>query len=263
MLWWSFSVRRLPVAFLALAPLAVAAQMQVPDYSWLGAGVRTRPAYDGSAAHETELIPSVRYFGRPWFARTTQGILEGGARMAITPDLHLGAQLAYEGGRIASEAVFLASHDVPDIKAGASAGVHAEWDTHLGPVPTTLLVRARQLLETGRGTQADLRFTAGVYGGGAVSAALFFQGTWASAKSNQSFYGVTPELSASSGLPVYAPGGGLLYATGGLLWEVDLSKSWIVVGNLEVRRLQGDAARSPLVEQPTSRYASASLAYRF
>ena len=50
-------MRRLLAGFLALAPLAVAAQMQVPDYNWLGAGVRTRPAYDGSAAHETELIP--------------------------------------------------------------------------------------------------------------------------------------------------------------------------------------------------------------
>jgi outer membrane scaffolding protein for murein synthesis (MipA/OmpV family) len=237
--------------------------MQVPDYNWLGAGLRTRPAYDGSAAHVTELIPSVRYFGGHWFARTTQGTLEGGARLEITPGLHLGAQVAYEGGRIASEAEFLASRNVPDIKAGASAGVHAEWDYHLGPVPTTLLLRARQLVDTDRGTQADLRFTAGVYGGGAVSAALFFQGTWASAKSNQSFYGVTSELSASTGLPAYAPGGGLLYTTGGLLWEVDLSKSWIVVGNLEARRLQGDAARSPLVERPTSRYASASLAYRF
>ena len=246
-----------------LTPLAAQAQMQVPDYNWLGAGVRTRPAYDGSAAHETELIPSVRYFGKPWFARTTQGILEGGARLEITRDLHLGAQIAYEGGRNSSEAEFLASRNVPDIDPGASAGVHAEWDNQLGPVPATLLARARQFVDTDRGAQGDLRFTAGVFGGGAVSAALFFQGTWASAKSNRSFYGVAPEVSASTGLPAYAPGGGLLYTTGGLLWEVDLSKSWIVVGNLEARLLHGAAAGSPLVERPASRYASASLAYRW
>lgn len=254
---------RRALTLLSLAPLAAAAQMQVPDYRWLGAGARTRPAYDGSAAHQTELIPSVRYFGKPWFARTTQGTLEGGARMALTPDFHLGAQLAYESGRIASEAAFLASRNVPDIRAGASAGVHAEWDTRIGPAPTTLLARARQLLGSERGAQADLRYTAGVFGGSAVSAALFFQGTWASARSNRSFYGITPEVSASTGLPEYTPGGGLLHTTGGLLWELDLGKSWIVVGNLEARRLQGDAARSPLVERPTSRYASASLAYRF
>jgi outer membrane scaffolding protein for murein synthesis (MipA/OmpV family) len=251
------------IALLALAPTAVPAQMQVPDYNWLGAGVRTRPAYDGSAAHETELIPSVRYFGGPWFARTTQGMLEGGARLELARDLHIGAQIAYEVGRKSSEAVFLASRNVPDIDPGASVGVHAEWDPHLGPVPITLLARARQFVDTDRGAQGDLRFTAGVLGWGALSAALFFQGTWASAKSNQSYYGVTPDVSANTGLPAYAPGGGLLYLTGGLLYGVDLGKTWMIVGNLEARRLQGAAARSPLVEQPTSRYASASLAYKF
>jgi MipA family protein len=256
-------VPRLLGTFLTLAPLAAAAQMQVPDYNWLGAGARTRPAYDGSAARETEPIPSVRYFGTPWFARTTQGILEGGARLEVMRDLHLGAQIAYEVGRKSSEAVFLASRSVPNISPGASAGVHLEWDQQLGPVPITLLARARQLMDSDRGVQGDLRFTAGVLGWGALSAALFLQGTWASAKSNQSYYGVTPDVSASTGLPAYAPGGGLLYVTGGLLYGVDLGKTWMIIGNLEARRLQGAAARSPLVEQPTSRYASASLAYKF
>ncbi len=240
-------MRKSLALFFALTPLAALAQTPLPDYRWLGAGARTRPAYDGSASQVTDLIPSVRYYGKPWFARTTQGILEGGARIEVTPGLHLGAQLAYE----------------PDIKAGASAGVHAEWDQRIGPMPVSLLARARQFVDTDRGAQADLRLAAVVYGGGALTVSLFFQGTWASAKSNQSFYGVTPEVSASTGLPVYAPGSGLLFTTGGVLWGVDLSRSWIVVGNLEARRLQGDAAGSPLVERPTSRYASASLAYRF
>ena len=254
---------RSPLLSIALAPLAAFAQMQVPDYNWLGAGVRTRPAYDGSAAHETELIPSVRYFGGPWFARTTQGILEGGARLEVTHDLHVGAQLAYEAGRKASEAPFLSSHGVPDIHYTASAGVHAEWDHQIGPVPATALVRVRQLADTDRGSQADLRYTAGILGWRGLSAALFFQATWASARSNQSYYGVSSDEAASTGLPAYSPGGGLLFITGGILWGLDLSKTWLVVGNLEARRLQGAAARSPLVEQPTSRYASASLAYRF
>jgi outer membrane scaffolding protein for murein synthesis (MipA/OmpV family) len=126
----------------------------------------------------------------------------------------------------------------------------------------TLLARVRQLFDD-RGAQADLRYTVGIFGKGPVSAALFFQGTWASAKSNQSFYGVTPEVSTSSGLPAYAPGGGLLYTTGGVLYGIDIGKTWMIIGNLEARRLQGAAARSPLVEQPTSFYASASLAYKW
>jgi outer membrane scaffolding protein for murein synthesis (MipA/OmpV family) len=48
-----------------------------------------------------------------------------------------------------------------------------------------------------------------------------------------------------------------------LLWSVDLSPDWIVVGNMESRHLRGDAARSPLAERTSNYYASAGVAYRF
>jgi len=249
------------LALLLIAPLAALAQSTLPEYAWIGAGVRTRPAYDGSAAQRTDLIPTVRYYGHPWFVRTTQGILEGGARTELARGLNVGAQLAYEGGRLANESDFLRSNKVPDIDPGASVGLHVEWDQKLGPVPVTLLARGRHFVDSERGAQADLRFTAVVFGGGAVTAAVFVQGTWANSKSNQSFYGITPAQSTS--LPAYTAGSGPLFASGGLLWGVDLSRKWIVVGNLETRRLHGDAARSPLAERTSNHYASASLAYRF
>jgi len=243
------TARCIVLAPLLIVPIAAFAQNALPDYAWIGAGVRTRPAYDGSAAQRTDLIPTVRYYGKPWFARTTQGILEGGARMELARGLNIGAQLAYEGGRLASESDFLRSSNVPDINPGASVGLHLEWDRKLGPVPVTLLARGRHFIDSDRGAQADLRFTAIVFGGGAITAAVFIQGTRADSKSNQSFYGMA--------------GSGPLFATGGLLWGIDLSREWIVVGNLEARRLHGDAARSPLAERRSNHYASASLAYRF
>jgi len=247
------------LALLPVVPLAALAQSPLPE--WIGAGARTRPAYDGSAAQRTDLIPTVRYYGNPWFARTTQGILEGGARTQLARGLNVGAQLAYEGGRLASESDFLRSNNVPDINPGASFGLHVEWDQKLGAIPVTLLARGRHFVDGERGAQGDLRLTAGVYGGGAITAAVFIQGTWANSKSNQSFYGITPAQSTS--LPAYTAGSGPLFTTGGLLWGVDLSREWIVVGNLEARRLHGDAARSPLVERTSNHYASASLAHRF
>jgi len=237
------------LALLPVVPLAALAQIASPESAWIGAGVRTRPAYDGSAAQRTDLIPTVRYYGKPWFARTTQGILEGGARLELARGLNVGAQIAYEGGRLARESDFLRSNNVPDINPGASVGLHVEWDRKLGPVPVTLLARGRHFTDSDRGAQADLRLTAIVFGGGAITAAVFVQGTWADSKSNQSFYDMA--------------GSGPLYASGGLLWGVDLSREWIVVGNLEARRLHGDAARSPLAERRSNHYASASLAYRF
>src|SRR6266849_10382368 len=210
------TARCIALALLPIVPLAALAQNVLPDYAWIGAGVRTRPAYDGSAAQRTDLIPTVRYYGHPWFVRTTQGILEGGARMEVSRGLNVGAQLAYEGGRLASESDFLRTNNVPDIDPSASVGLHVEWDQNLGPAPVTLLARGRHFVDSDRGAQADLRLTVGVYGGSAFTAGVFIQGTWASSKSSQSLYGITP--AQSTNLSPYAAGSGPWFATGGLLW---------------------------------------------
>src|SRR5258705_9065476 len=170
------------LVFGLLAPLSALAQSPLPE--WIGAGVRTRPAYDGSAAQRTELIPTVRYYGTPWFARTTQGILEGGARMELARDFNVGAQLAYEGGRIASESDFLGRNNVPDINPSASIGLHLEWDRNIGPMPVTLLARGRRFIDGDRGAQADVRFTTIVFGGGPGAAAPFLPAASAQSKSH-------------------------------------------------------------------------------
>ena len=242
------------LALALLVPLQVFAQTAPPeDYTLIGAGVRTRPAYDGSASQTTDLIPVLRYYGKPLFVRTTQGILEGGARTEVSPGLALGAQLAYEAGRKRSESDFLRDNNVPDIDPGASVGIHAEWDTKLGPAPFNVLGRLRQNIERDRGAQADLRLTAGVYGSSGVQVGIFTQATWADRKSNRAYYG----------RPGFDPDGGLLFVSLGALASVDLSRHWVLTGSLEGRRLQGDAARSPLAERKSNHYASAGIAYKF
>jgi len=263
---WLFSMKHRLALSLGLAaglssPIAYAAEAALPDIAWIGAGVRTRPAYDGSASQRLELIPTVRYFGKPWFARTTQGILEGGAQIELATDFHLGAQLAYEQGRAASESGFLRDHSVPDISPGASLGLHLEWDEHIGPMPITLLARGRQNLDRDRGAQVDLRFTAIFFGSARATTAALVQGTWASEKSAQTYYGVDP--AQSTGLPAFSAGSGPLFVAIGLLGGVDLIRPWTLVWSLEERRLRGDAAKSPLAERTSNFYASASLAYLF
>jgi outer membrane scaffolding protein for murein synthesis (MipA/OmpV family) len=240
-----------------------AAFAELSNDSLLGPGLRWRPAYDGSESQKLEVVPVVRYFGHPWFVRTTQGVLEGGARMEFAPGLHAGAQLAYEPGRKPGDSDFLTSHNIAGINSGASVGLHLEWDHKFGPMPITLLGRMRQFTDSDRGAQADVRLSAGVFNSGRFSAGVFTQATWANAKSTGSFYGLTPQQSVGTGLPAYAAGSGLLYASVGLLWSVDLTKSWIVVGNMEARRLQGDASSSPLTERASNYYMTAGLAYHF
>src|SRR3954468_17533514 len=127
-------------AFLFAAVVCVASIVSQPAFaelseeSLIGPGLRSRPAYDGSASRELELVPVIRHYGERWFARSTQGVLEGGARFELAPGLHLGAQLAYEAGRKTSESDFLKARAFPDIDAGASIGAHLEWDHKFGPM---------------------------------------------------------------------------------------------------------------------------------
>ena len=81
----------------------------------LGAALRSRPAYDGSATQRADIVPVILYYGRPWFARTTQGVLEAGARTELAPGFHAGAQLAYEPGP-----------DNPELNAGVSRAHRAQ-----------------------------------------------------------------------------------------------------------------------------------------
>ncbi len=248
-------------AFAAMLPWAAFAELS--NETLIGPGVRYRPAYDGSQSQTLELVPVVRYFGQPWFVRSTQGVLEAGARTELVPGLQAGAQLAYEPGRKASESVFLQNHQIENISAGASIGLHVEWDHSFGPVPITLLARVRQNVESARGAQADLRLSVGLFHGGPVSAGVFTQASWADAKSTGALYGIGPQQAQATGLPAFQPGGGWLSTSLGLLWSVDLNPKWVVVGSLESRHLSGDAAHSPLVERSSNSYVSAGLAYRY
>ena len=262
--------RRLPLACRAAgctlaALLPVLACAEISDDALLGAGVRSRPAYDGSASRQTEAVPMLRWFGPLAFVRSTQGVLEAGLRVPLLPGLHGGAQVAYEPGRQSSESHFLQQHGIADIARGASVGVQLEADHRFGPMPVTLLARARKSV-SGQGTQADLRLSAGVLEVGRFGAGVFVQGPWAEAKSAQSYDGVdgpvaVPFGQASTVLPGYTAGAGWLSASAGVLWSFDLSPKWTLLGSLESRRLQGDAARSPLTERASGSYVSAGLAW--
>ena len=222
--------------FAAILAVAWAGCAHAENDILIGAGVRSRPEFDGFSNRTTDLIPVLRYYGTPWFARTTQGMLEGGARWHVGEGTDIGAQLAYEQGP-------------RDRDPGASIGVHAEWDGRLGPMPLDALLRVRQHLDTDRGLQADLRLTAGVYEGHGVLAGVFGQATYANEDSYRAFYDVDSS--------------GIVYASLGALASYDISRRWVLVGSVERRRLTDNAARSPLVAQRSASYASVGLAYRF
>jgi outer membrane scaffolding protein for murein synthesis (MipA/OmpV family) len=254
-------VKRFLIAL--LLPLSAFAQDPAAEPTLLGAGARSRPVYDGSASQHLEAVPVLRYWGPILFARSTRGPLEGGVHQEILPGLEAGVQLAYEEGRITSQSSFLSAHDLPNVGTGGSWGGQLEWNGQLGPSPANVILRARQHLKTEEGLQVDLRLTAGVFQHWGVSAGLVAQATWADARSNETIYGITAQQAVISALSAFAPGGGLLSTSLGLIWSYDLASHWQLVGSLEARRLQGDAARSPLTQQRSNGVAILGAAYRF
>jgi outer membrane protein len=244
-------------------PITACAQDPATDPTLLGAGARSRPVYDGSASQHLEAVPVLRYWSPLLFVRSTRGPLEGGVHYEFLPGLDAGLQLAYEQGRNTSESTFLSEHSMPNVGTGGSYGGHLEWNGKLGPVPVNAILRVRQHLKAEEGAQTDLRLTAGVFQAWGLSAGVVAEATWANAKSNQTIYGITVQQAAVSGLPAFAPGGGLLSSSLGLIWSFDLARHWQLVGDLEGRRLQGDAARSPLAERRSNAYVTVGAVYRF
>jgi len=225
---------------LLLPAAALAADERPQDElgTLLGLGVRSRPDYDGASKQVLQPFPMVRYYGPVLFARTTQGVLEGGARAELARGFFAGAQLAYEEG-----------NDRTGLDPGASAGIHLEWDTKAGPAPVNLLARTRFHLDSDRGAQTDLRGTVGVYGRHGLLVGVYAQATWASDEWVRSYY-TTGD-------------GGLLFTALGAEGAYDLSRKWVLFASVQLRRLQGDAATSPITEERTNYFASLALAYRF
>lgn len=234
-----------------------------PITTLIGAGIWSRPAYTGADSNRTSLIPELRYYGHPWFVRTTFGVLEGGVRYQALSGFTLGGQLAYEGGRDQTESEFLATHNLPTLNPSLSWGIHAELVKKLGPMPIAVLLRYRQDMDNDRGAQTDLRLEAGIFSGGGLNAGIFAQSTWADKKSSNYYYGISMQQSASSGLSAFDAQSGEMFNVFGLFFSYDLNPEWVVLGNFESRQVRGAVNNSPLVQQSSNPYLSLGLAYQF
>jgi outer membrane scaffolding protein for murein synthesis (MipA/OmpV family) len=228
-----------------------------------GVAAWSHPVYDGDATQQVMAIPTVSYYGDVYFARTTQGVLEGGARADLFRNFAVGVQLAYEGGRDSTASPFLTSHNVASIAPNVSAGAHAELKLEIGPMPLWLLLRYRQHADGASGAQADMRLTAGVYGGDNLEAGVFVQSTWADSTAMQSYYGIGALQAAGTGLAAYTAEQGRMFNSEGILWSYALGPEWELLGSLEARQLQGNALNSPLAQVSANAYASVGIAYRF
>ena len=264
------AVRRVAVLALAVAPVAAIAQEDpatTTETRWrvaVGAGVLSAPKFPGSDKQRTLALPVVLAslsYGRFFIGGDPAAGSAGGIGMRLYTDPHwrFAAGLSADlGHRKESDDPRLTG--LGDVDRTASAFVSAAYVA--GPVTTRLRV-ASDILGHDQGTLARLDVLARARASERVTVFAGPGVTWADRRYTQTFFGVTADQSARSGLPQFDAGAGWNSArfSAGAIWRIDAR--WSASAFAAVARLQSDAVDSPITEDRSQYYAGVFLTYRF
>lgn len=233
----------------------------------LGAIVSTSPDYAGGAGRKTSLRPAwaVEY-GRFRLSTSRGSAFMGhglrpresgaSATLAESDRFQLSASLRIDNGRDGSDAPILVG--LPSVRSTLRARVSAgyaltdRWSVGAGISQDILGRDGGAQLSTSLGytwpVTEQTRVTLGA--GASFGDKTYLRG----------HFGVP--ANSSSPLPAFSPGAGIYSVDAGVEVMTAINRHWVVFGAARVSRLQGDARRSPLVEEPTGYSVSAGLAYR-
>ncbi len=241
------------------------------DAPWEGAiglVVNHSPNYLGAANGSWNVNPSLFLrFGRfsvtsnGGFAKRRNDEAERGvtAELVRTERWLLRLSGRLDGGRAAgSDEAF---SGLPDIRATLRARLSVVqqlgngWRLSAGLSP--------DLLGRGGGIMADAGITHEWRVAPGMVANVGLGGNWADRRYHQSYFGITPSQSLSSGYRVYTPSAGLrdLNASAGL--RIDLGPHWVAYTGVGANQLQGQALDSPLTRRRAGWSANGGLAWRF
>lgn len=249
----------------ALITFATTATAQSPEESddkiWsvsLGAGAIYHPDYEGSDDYEVDGLPMIGVNYRDIVElrgpSLTVDLLElSGSELA--EDLGFGVLAQFEMGREANDNPVLRNLD--EIDRGALAGVWVSYA--LGPID--LQLKAMQdATSRHEGTIAELQAGYGFMLGDRLLTQLEVSTTWSDDKYTQAYFGITEQQAAASGLRQFEAAGGIKDVEASAMVHYLLTEHWRITGRLAYRRLLGDAADSPLVEdEGSSNQASVAL----
>jgi len=222
----------------------------------VGAGLEVSPRYPGANTDRTHPVPlvSVDYGGRLFL-----GPLGIGIAAVRWNGFRAGPVLGFERGRYASDDPRLAG--LGDISSSITAGAFAGYSSGRLAISAT----ARQAIShSADGLSALLQVDWRCALPGArtfVTAGPDLE--LGDGNYERTWFGVSPQQSTTSGLPVYAPRGGSNRL--GLHAAVTHRASRHILLRLFARLsdITGDAARSPIVERRTQISVGAGIAYHF
>lgn len=252
-----------PVAKSATAPQGPAGDKKDWDIR-LGAGALYQPDYEGSDDYEVAPLPLVMisYKDLVFLRGPSLGVNAftwQGPRP--TDKLQLGPLVRYQSGRDQDDNDDL--RGMGDIDSGAELGAFLNYSA--GPWSAGMTV-FQDISGAHDGLTAKF---AGGYRhsfGPKLRARAELSTTWANDDYTESFFGVSALQSQRSGMRRFQAEGGIKDV--GLTLDLDysLTENWGLTGRLGYKRLLGDAADSPLVEDrgsPDQLMTGLFLSYKF
>lgn len=230
------------------APIAPAA----PDNAkkdWniqLGAGALYQPEYEGSDKYKISPLPMVmiNYRDLVFLRGPMLGVNAITWRGPGPNDkLQIGPMARYQFGRDEDDSDDL--RGMGDIDAAVELGGFITYSTGPWSAGVTLFQDV-----SGSHDGLTAKFSAGNRMPLAPRLMLRSEisATWADDDYTESFFGVTSTQSTRSGMPEYHPQGGFKDAGISLDLDYNLTENWGITGRVGYKRLLGDAADSPLVE---------------
>nr|WP_316639236.1 MipA/OmpV family protein [uncultured Roseateles sp.] len=264
----SFVVSPLLGAVLACDARAQAAAAPHWDYV-VGVNLTNSPEYPGAVSNKTAPKPLwALQYGRWRFSTSGAGQVMGfgedvqgpGASTELIKNsaFRLGAAFRVDSGRKSSDSIQF--QGLPDVKRTLRARLFASYAL----APEWLASAAWSQDVAGRAGGGVLNMDIGYrlrqtrHTEWTAGAGL----TAGTARNMQSYFGISPEGSLSSGLPAYQAGAGLRDVHAGVGFTHALTSRWILFGAAGTSQLLSDAARSPLVHQRSGNSVSLGLAYR-
>ncbi len=246
-----------------LAMLAGSAAAEEDAPSWhvvVGMGAMAHPAYPGARSLSVLPLPllDVRY-GDLFFASVMGGV---GLNLIAERDWHAGFAISPRLGRSDSSDARLRGWG--SITAGADARIFADY--RLGPV--SLGASVHRELEGSEGMLADATAAWFV----PLSRRFFVSAkatlTWADARYNEAYFGVTPQQSAialagGTQLSSFAAPSGLRDLAVSLFAAWQFDRHWGIQALLGESTLLAAAGRSPLTQQRIQPMAGGFLSYGF
>ena len=227
------------------------------DGGTLGLAVVAGHAYMGSDERRTRAYPAIDYrWASGWFAGTTNGVGYNFSRQA---GVQYGVRLTADFGRDESRSAVL--RGLGDVDARQEIGAFY----NLQPTAHTFLTSSLRygagqgrdglLLDLGADLNAQVapawRLGAGV------------AATWANAAYTQSYFGVDAAQAARSGRGVYTAGAGVRDVRVSVSATYAITPRASATAALSYGRLQGDAARSPIVRDRAGVNGVLAVAYAF